>query len=72
MRKSIRTSEQSILAICDCGRLHLTYGPVTLHFHQEEFLAFTNELSRLAGFVRMIVDCQTPTPIPGQQRSVCH
>jgi hypothetical protein len=41
-------SETLKLNLCDCGRLHLTYKSVTLHFEKEEFLHYAAHLSRMA------------------------
>jgi len=36
------------LHVCDCRQLHLTYGSLTLHFDQEEFLRFATTVTTLA------------------------
>lgn len=36
------------LQVCDCHQLHLTYGSLTLHFDQEEFLRFATIVSSFA------------------------
>ena len=32
---------QTKLALCGCGKLHFTYGSVTVHFEREDFLRQT-------------------------------
>lgn len=44
-------SQQLKLNLCDCSRIHLTYGSITLHFEKEEFLAFAMQLTRMAAHV---------------------
>ncbi len=36
------------LQVCECGKLHLTYGPLTLHFEKVEFLRFVVSINSLA------------------------
>jgi hypothetical protein len=68
----VRGEGQSKLALCDCGQLHFTYGPLTLHFDREEFLRFTESVARLGALVR-----HTPRPIsavthPASDTDLCH
>ncbi len=42
---------QTALAVCGCGRLHLTYGPVTLNFQRDEFVKFARDVDRLAAYL---------------------
>lgn len=35
---------QTALAVCGCGRLHLTYGPITLNFQRDEFVKFARDV----------------------------
>lgn len=43
---------QSKLAVCSCGRLHVTYGSITLHFDRDEFQAFADSIGRLAAMLK--------------------
>ena len=36
------------LQVCECGKLHLTYGSLTLHFEQFEFQEFAASINSLA------------------------
>lgn len=36
------------LQVCECNQLHLTYGSLTLHFDQKEFLRFASTVRTLA------------------------
>lgn len=42
---------QTALTVCGCGRLHLTYGPVTLNFQRDEFVKFARDVDRLAAYL---------------------
>ena len=48
MENVIHGSGQAALNVCGCDRLHFTYGPITLHFDREEFVAFADAVARLA------------------------
>lgn len=51
MENFIHGKEQAKLNLCGCGRLHFTYGPITLHFEREEFQVFAGIVGRLAAQV---------------------
>jgi hypothetical protein len=60
------------LALCGCGKLHFTYGQVTLHFGLEEFLLFTESVGRLGAVVRDTAQRST-LPLPtAPDASICH
>ena len=40
MDNVIHGNGQAALNVCGCDRLHFTYGPITLHFDRDEFVAF--------------------------------
>lgn len=42
------------LDVCGCGRLHLTYGPVTLNFQRDDFVRFARDVGRLADYLATI------------------
>jgi hypothetical protein len=48
---SLNQDGQATLDVCGCGRLHLTYGPVTLNFKRDEFVRFARDVSRLANYL---------------------
>ena len=52
MENVLSSEMQSKVAFCGCGKLHFTYGPLTLHFDRVEFLAFADSVGRLGALVR--------------------
>jgi hypothetical protein len=52
MEHVLRGKGKSKVALCECGKLHFTYGSVTLHFDQDEFLLFAESVGRLDAMVR--------------------
>jgi len=54
MENVMRGSGQTKLALCTCGKLHLTYGAVTLHFDRDEFLLFAESVGRMSAIVRKV------------------
>lgn len=72
MENFIHGNGQAALNLCGCGRLHFTYGPITLHFEQEEFVAYANEVSRLAESLRQLADGRSPVLLPGLNGRACH
>jgi hypothetical protein len=46
MAHTIQGKGRTTMAICQCGRLHVTYGPITPHFEPRDFLHFANDVGR--------------------------
>ncbi|HEY6085300.1 MAG TPA: hypothetical protein VIU63_07870 [Nitrospira sp.] len=46
---------QGKLALCGCGKIHFSYGPVTLHFDREEFVLFAESVGWLGAMVKQAV-----------------
>lgn len=72
MKKTLGTDDPMKLVLCDCGKLHVTCGPVTLHFTRDEFLAYAESVRRLAAMV-----AHTPAGLAlkasqGASMEVCH
>jgi hypothetical protein len=72
MQKTIQSDGQTVLNMCGCGRLHFTYGPLTLHFEREEFTRFACEVGWLATRLQHVVADREPVLMPGQNGTVCH
>ncbi len=72
MQKVLHSSGQTALNICGCGRLHFSYGPLTLHFEREEFLAFAGEVAKLVAQLRQIEDGRHPVLPQSQHATRCH
>ena len=63
---------QGRLTLCECGKLHFTYGPVTVHFEREEFFLFAEAVGRLSAMMK-----QAPhgSPLNGRAATdvrICH
>lgn len=41
-------NDSPVLEVCECGRVYLTYGPVTMTFQYPEFLRYARNVARLA------------------------
>lgn len=72
MQKNHRSDKQTILSICDCGGLHLTYGPLTLHFERDEFIAFSGSVAQLASQLREVEEHSLALPLSTHNNSACH
>ena len=72
MEHMIRGDGQSKVALCDCGKLHFTYGPVTLHFDREEFLKFADSVGRLGSQVKQAAKDSTHAFSSVSSANVCH
>jgi hypothetical protein len=51
---------KTTLTVCACGTLHLTHGPVTLHFRPEEFIAFGQGIALLVSQFQKMPNAQLP------------
>jgi len=47
----VHAHDSPVLEMCACGRIYLTYGPVTVAFKYAEFIRFARNVSRLADTV---------------------
>ncbi|MEW6542598.1 MAG: hypothetical protein AB1411_03205 [Nitrospirota bacterium] len=72
MQKVIQGNGQTVLNVCGCGRLHFTYGPMTLHFEREEFMRFAGEVGRLAAHLQHVIAGRESILAQGQNDMVCH
>ena len=57
---SVNQDGQTTLDVCGCGRLHLTYGPVTLNFKRDEFVRFARDVGRLANYLATVQHIGAP------------
>lgn len=65
-------SQQLKLNVCDCSRIHLTYGSITLHFEKEEFLAYARQLTRMAAHVANTAGFQKAHGLVDAKSTTCH
>ncbi|HEX7092291.1 MAG TPA: hypothetical protein VF205_01335 [Nitrospiraceae bacterium] len=72
MENVLRGELQSKVAFCGCGKLHFTYGPMTLHFDRSEFLAFADSVGRLGALVRQAAKDSPVVPSHVSNAIVCH
>jgi hypothetical protein len=72
MENVLRGDLQSKVAFCGCGKLHFTYGPLTLHFDRVEFLAFADSVGRLGALVRQAAKDSSVVSGHVSNATVCH
>jgi hypothetical protein len=60
---------QTTLDVCGCGRLHLTFGTVTLNFQRDEFVRFARDVGRLANYLAAVQHAARPFP---RAATKCH
>ena len=72
MDNVIHGNGQAALNVCGCGRLHFTYGPITLHFDRDEFVAFADAVARLASQLRPADDSRSLAPSSAYSDTMCH
>ena len=57
------------LQVCECRKLHLTYGSLTMHFKRDEFIAYADNVSRLLDQLHKMPDNRT-IPLPSNWEQV--
>ncbi|MCP9448161.1 MAG: hypothetical protein NNA22_11425 [Nitrospira sp.] len=72
MDNVIHRQGQAGMNICGCGKLHFTYGPITLHFSREEFQVFAEVVGRLAAQVPDIEDHPDLVTRAPRIETICH
>ncbi|MBA5867861.1 MAG: hypothetical protein GDA67_14300 [Nitrospira sp. CR1.3] len=63
---------QTKLVLCGCGKLHVTYGSVTLHFEREEFVLFAESIGRLAAMLKQSALNHALALKPTSNVHICH
>jgi hypothetical protein len=72
MQKGLRSAGRATLNVCECGRLHVTYGPITLHFKPDDFLAFGEAVTLLVEQFRLVQSDRLVPSTPTGHETVCH
>ena len=72
MDNVIQGQPQAKLNVCGCGSLHFTYGPITLHFDRDEFVAFAGAVARLASQLGQADDSLRVAPSSAYSGPICH
>jgi hypothetical protein len=72
MDNVLRGDLQSKVAFCGCGKLHFTYGPLTLHFDRSEFLSFADSVGRLGALVRQAAKDSKAVSSHASNATMCH
>ena len=72
MDNVIHGNGQAALNLCGCGRLHFTYGPITLHFERDEFEVFAGVVGRLATQVPDAENHPSPLTRTPTTETICH
>jgi len=73
MEKALKGNGQTTLTACGCGRLHFTYGPITLHFEPVEFLSFAGDAAEAAAqWQKLEGAAGIPLEINNRRPTTCH
>ena len=72
MHSTIYGAGTTTLNVCICGRLHFTYGPITLHFEPSEFLGFAGDVGTMAVEFRQMQASQVPVQTTTGNGTACH
>jgi hypothetical protein len=72
MQKHHPSDRQTVLSICDCGGLHLTYGTLTLHFTRDEFIDFAGSVAQLASQLGEVEERSLVLSLSSHKNSACH
>ena len=72
MDNVIHGNGQATLNMCGYDRLYFTYGPITLHFDRDEFVAFANAVARLVSQLGQADDSRSVVPSSAYSDPMCH
>jgi hypothetical protein len=72
MKQTSNKDNPMKLALCGCGKLHLTCGNVTFHLTRDEFLVFAESVRRLATIVAQPSPNQPTVATESVLSRVCH
>ena len=60
------------LQICPCGRFHVTYGKITLHFEPHEFVKFAGDVTSLCARVKQFGHQDHVPMTTNPDHTLCH
>ncbi len=63
---------RTALNMCTCGKLHFSYGSITIHFGPDEFASFAGAVAHLYAQYRQIHNARQPSSIPSFHTDACH
>lgn len=63
---------RTALSMCTCGKLHFSYGLITLHFEPEEFTSFAGAVAHLLAQYTQVHSARQPSSIPSVHNDICH
>lgn len=72
MQRVFRNVGRTALTVCACGKLHFTYGSITLHLEPEEFVSFADDIAHLKTQSRLIQDDRKSAPASTYNDIICH
>lgn len=63
---------KTTLTACACGQVHFTYGPITVRFDPDQFLAFAASVAMLSSQFRQSVGSLHPVETSSTHGDLCH
>lgn len=72
MNKTLTGENPIKLVLCECGKLHVTYGAITLHLTRDEFLVFAESVRRVAAIMAQPSLGQASVITQSNPSQVCH
>ncbi len=63
---------KTMLTVCTCGKLHFTYGPITVRFEPDQFLAFAAGVAALSAQFRQSMGLRHPAEASTAEGHPCH
>jgi hypothetical protein len=65
-------SHKATLTTCSCGKLYFTYGPITVQFDPDQFLAFASSVAMLLSQFQQAVKLPNPSGASHAHGDLCH
>lgn len=72
MKSAVRGQGPLQVVFCRCGKLHVTYRALTLHFEREEFLLCAESVGRSGAMVKPALLGSALAPGLSSGAKVCH
>jgi hypothetical protein len=72
MQSLKRPDGSTVLNLCACGKLQFNYGPITLHFEPNDFIAFASAVGHLLARYRQMQNAHPPNLVPSLRNDICH
>lgn len=72
MQRVAHRPSRLVINLCTCGSLHFTYGPITLHLSQQDFLMLAEQIAQGANALKRQAEDLEMGSVSHPPHPTCH